>query len=65
MEYFLTVVGLVCFIEGLPYFAFPERIKAWLEQILSLPSSQLRIMGGGLMILGLFLVYLGRRHGAP
>lgn len=63
MEFFLTAVGLVFFLEGLPYFAFPERMKKWLKEIVRLPSAQLRILGAALMILGLLLVFLGRRHG--
>ncbi len=65
MEYFLTVVGLLFFLEGLPYMAFPERMKRWLQEILELPSGQLRLLGAVLMILGLILVFLGRRHGGP
>jgi len=63
METFLTVLGLICFIEGLPYFAFPQAIKRWLAQLMTLPPEQLRAFGGGLMLLGLVLVYWGRRQG--
>jgi hypothetical protein len=63
MEYWLTVVGLICFLEGLPYLAFPEQIKRWLRQVVQMPPAQLRIMGGVLMVVGLFFVYVGRRHG--
>ncbi|WP_448382255.1 DUF2065 domain-containing protein [Desulfosoma sp.] len=63
MEFFLTALGLVFFLEGLPYLACPERMKRWLEEILRLPSAQLRMLGAALMVLGLLLVFLGRRHG--
>jgi hypothetical protein len=63
MDYFLTVLGLVCFLEGLPYFAFPEQLKKWMMQVTQMPENQLRILGGALMILGVTLVYLGRRLG--
>jgi len=63
MDYFLTVLGLVCFLEGLPYFAFPEQLKKWMMQVTQMPENQLRILGGALMILGVALVYLGRRQG--
>jgi len=63
MDYFLTVLGLVCFLEGLPYFAFPEQLKKWMMQVTQMPENQLRILGGALMVLGVALVYLGRRLG--
>ncbi len=63
MEYWLTVVGLICFLEGFPYLAFPELIKRWLRQVVQMPPAQLRVMGGVLMVVGLFFVYVGRRHG--
>ncbi len=61
--YLLTVAGLICFFEGLPYFAFPDRLKQWLLMLSSLPSEKLRILGGALMVLGLLLVYWGRHYG--
>jgi uncharacterized protein len=63
LGYFLTVIGLICFLEGLPYFAFPKQLKAWLEKLILMPSARLRMMGGALMVAGLLLVYWGRRHG--
>ena len=63
LGYFLTVVGLICFLEGLPYLAFPQQLKAWLEKLITMPTAHLRIMGGALMAVGLLLVYWGRRHG--
>ncbi len=61
MEYFLTVMGMVLVVEGLPYFAFPEKMKAWVKKIETLQEKSLRKLGLALMILGVFLVYLGRR----
>lgn len=60
MNFFLCVVGMVMIIEGLPYFAFPEKIKSWLETINEIPENALRGMGFILMITGLLLVYLGK-----
>ena len=56
----LCALGLVLIIEGLPYFAFPRRIKAWLRQVMVLPESTLRALGFAAMVGGLVLVYLGR-----
>jgi len=61
--YILTVLGLICFVEGLPYLASPEQVRKWLKWLLSVSNPFLRILGAGLMVAGLLLVYLGRRHG--
>jgi hypothetical protein len=61
MKYFLCVLGMVFIIEGLPYFAFPEKIKTYLQKLQELPNSMLRAMGAAAIILGLFLVYFGTK----
>lgn len=61
MEYLLCVVGMVMIIEGLPYFAFPDKMKFWIQKILVTPAGALRKLGLVLMSLGLLLVYLGKR----
>ncbi len=61
MDYFLSVIGLVMIIEGLPYFAFPDKMKDMVHRILEMPDGALRGFGFVLMAGGLFLVYLGRR----
>lgn len=61
--YILTVLGLICFLEGLPYLATPEQVRKWLKWLLSVSNPSLRILGAALMVAGLLLVYLGRRHG--
>jgi uncharacterized protein YjeT (DUF2065 family) len=62
-KYMLTVLGLICFLEGLPYLANPDRVRKWLNWLLSSSNSSLRMLGAALMIAGLLLVYLGRQHG--
>jgi len=52
---------MVMVVEGLPYFAFPEKMKIWIQQILEMPSSSLRKFGLVLMATGIFFVYLGKR----
>ena len=59
-DFFISVLGMVLIVEGLPYFAFPNRIKAFLVSILEAPESLLRAAGFMAMVLGLILVYLGR-----
>jgi len=61
MEYFLCVLGMVLIVEGLPYFAFPARMKEWLARIGATPDGHLRKLGLALMAVGLLLVYMGRK----
>ena len=61
MEFILCVVGMVMIIEGLPYFAFPEKMKFWIQKILVTPEGALRRLGLVLMSIGMLLVYVGRR----
>lgn len=61
MDYFLSVIGMVMIIEGLPYFAFPEQMKRLITSLLEFSLGQLRRIGFLLMLTGLFLVYLGRQ----
>jgi len=60
MEYFLCVLGMVMIVEGLPYFAAPARMKRWIEKLIQLPDSTLRLTGFLLMMAGLGLIYVGR-----
>ncbi|MBA3018920.1 MAG: DUF2065 domain-containing protein [Proteobacteria bacterium] len=60
MEFFLCVLGMVMIIEGLPYFAFPEKMKLWMQKIFEMPDEALRKFGFIIMLMGLFLVYLGK-----
>ncbi len=60
MRYFLCVLGMVMILEGLPYFAWPDKMKAWLKKMLETPDGDLRKVGAVIMVIGLLLVYLGR-----
>jgi uncharacterized protein YjeT (DUF2065 family) len=60
MKFFLCVVGMVMIVEGLPYFAFPEKMKNWMLQIQAIPADTLRRFGLVLMAIGLALTYVGR-----
>lgn len=62
MEYFLTVLGMVLIVEGLPYFAFPEKMKSILEKIPQMPTNSLRIFGIASISIGLLLIYLTRYY---
>lgn len=62
MDFFLCVLGMVMIVEGVPYFAFPGRMKEMIHRILEMPDSGLRKFGFILMVAGLFLTYIGRSH---
>ncbi|MBU1052728.1 MAG: DUF2065 domain-containing protein [Proteobacteria bacterium] len=61
MKYFLCVIGMVMVIEGLPYFAFPEKMKKWVIKIVEMNESSLRWMGLFFMLIGCLLVFIGRQ----
>jgi uncharacterized protein YjeT (DUF2065 family) len=61
MNFFLCVIGMVMIIEGLPYFAIPDKMKQWVVQILQMPDGALRRFGAVLMFTGLLLVYMGKQ----
>jgi hypothetical protein len=52
---------MVMILEGLPYFVIPEKMKIWVQKIFEMSDSALRRFGFVLMIIGLFMVYLGKR----
>lgn len=57
MKFFLCVIGMVMIVEGLPYFAFPNRMKEMVRIILGLDEQSLRRFGFFLMLAGLGVVY--------
>ena len=58
MKFFFCVIGRVMIIEGLPYFAFPGKMKEMVQMMISLENEKLRKFGLVLMIAGLSIVYL-------
>jgi len=60
MDFLLCVLGVVFVLEGLPYFAFPEKVKAYLLKLQEMPDSTLRLLGLTAIVTGLILVYFGR-----
>ncbi|MDD2465027.1 MAG: DUF2065 domain-containing protein [Desulfobulbus sp.] len=61
MKLFVTLIGLILILEGLPYVASPESMQRWLQQILEIAPGHLRRIGLFAMILGFFLCYLALR----
>jgi hypothetical protein len=50
---------MVLVLEGLPYFAFPEKIKSLYVKIQEASDANLRMFGFLAMVFGLLLVYFG------
>ena len=55
MRYFLSVMGMVMIVEGLPYFAWPDKMKSWLKKMMDSPDGDLRKIGAVVMVVGLVL----------
>ena len=62
MEFFLTVIGVVMVVEGVPWFLSPQGVKKMLIQILPLPERTMRSMGLVLMLAGLATVYIASNY---
>ena len=45
LKFFLCVIGMVLVLEGLPYFAFPEKIKSVYLKIQEASDANLRMFG--------------------
>ncbi len=60
MKLLLCLLGLVLVVEGLPYLAFPEKMKKWLGKVQHVPDNQLRVVGFLAICVGLLLTYLFR-----
>ena len=57
MKFFFCVMGMVMIVEGLPYFAFPSKMKEMVQMIIGLEDKSLRKFGFVLMLIGLMIVY--------
>jgi len=61
MKFLFTLIGLVFILEGLPYLTFPEAMQRWLQQILEMRPSQLRVVGLFAVGIGLLICYITLR----
>ncbi len=63
MDYKLIIIalGLLFIIEGIPYFAFPEKVKKFMAEVINLSDTTIRGIGLLALLLGLLLVFLGTR----
>ena len=58
-KFFLCVIGMVLVLEGIPYFAFPEKLKSLYVKIQETSEVNLRMSGFLAIVFGLLLVYFG------
>jgi len=58
----MCVLGMVMIVEGLPYFAFPDKMKRLVQMIIGIDDTQLRRFGFVLMLTGLALVYIAGKQ---
>jgi len=63
MELFITLIGLVLVLEGLPYVAFPEAMQRWLSKLMQMEPAQLRSVGIVSMASGFAILILARYFG--
>ncbi len=63
MKFFLCVMGMVMIVEGLPYFAFPRRMKEMVQMITGIDDQRLRRFGFVLMLAGLCIIYFAMEGG--
>ena len=57
----LPALGLVLFLEGLPYFVSPAGVRRYLRHVEQMSDGALRSMGLALMVVGLLVAYLFTR----
>ena len=60
METFITLLGLLMVVEGIPYFTMPGQVKAVAGKITGVENRTLRLIGLALMMGGLLTVALIR-----
>lgn len=60
MKLMICVIGMAMFLEGVPYFAFPDKMRFWIGKLLEMPDATLRKCGFAMMVIGLTLVAMAR-----
>ena len=60
---FITLIGLVLILEGLPYVASPDAMQRCLKQLTEISPDTLRIIGIFAMAAGFFLCFLAQKSG--
>ena len=60
MKFFLCVLGVAMIFEGIPYCAFPKKMKQWMKHVCELPDNVLQTFGLVIMLAGVLFVVIGR-----
>jgi uncharacterized protein YjeT (DUF2065 family) len=63
MKMFITLIGLILILEGLPYVASPESMQRWLRQLADMNPDSLRLLGIFAMAAGFLLCFLALKSG--
>ncbi len=58
LSFILIVLGALLVVEGIPYFAFPKKVKEWALLLQEIPDKNLRGIGLITMASGLLILYL-------
>ena len=61
MRLLICLLGLILIVEGIPYFAFPDKMKRWMTMVQEIPDNHLRVIGFVAMCLGLLIAYLFKK----
>jgi len=61
MKFFFCVIGMVMIVEGLPYFAFPGKMKEMVQMMIGFEDAKLKKFGFVLMLAGLGIIYFAMK----
>jgi hypothetical protein len=61
MKFFVTLIGLIFVLEGLPYVACPESMQDWLRRLSQMSPRVLRVIGSIAMAIGVLLCFVTQR----
>ncbi len=58
MVILFIVLGVILVLEGIPYFAFPAKVRDWALALQDVSNNSLRIVGFISMVVGLLVLFL-------
>lgn len=60
MDFVLAVLGCLLVVEGLPYIAFPGKVRNWSASLQEAPDSAMRLVGLAAAGSGLLMLFATR-----